>query len=111
MPGAPKTRVWCERCCKKQLFAEVGILMISGLIFCVFLWPWEQLFSLLLPWRQARKLMDFRSATRSKGPRVVTLINDRLGALEALQSLIADLQPAASGPMTAEKQTTGTDDC
>ena len=33
------------------------------------------------------------------------------GALTALQTMIAHLQPAASGPMTAEKQPTWTDDC
>ena len=33
-----------------------------------------------------------------------------LGALEAFQTLAADLQPAASGPMIAEKQPTWTDD-
>ena len=34
-----------------------------------------------------------------------------LCALEALPTVIADLHPAASGPMTAEKQPAWTDDC
>ena len=34
-----------------------------------------------------------------------------LRAFRALQTVTADLQPAASGPMAAEKQPTWTDDC
>ena len=34
-----------------------------------------------------------------------------LGALKELQIVTADLQPTASGTMTAEKQPTWTDDC
>ena len=35
---------------------------------------------------------------------------DRFGARKAFQTLPASLEPAASGPMTAEKQPTWTDD-
>ena len=42
----------------------------------------------------------------------VTLVNHvEIGAIEALQTMTADLQPAASGPMTAQKQPTQTDAC
>ena len=57
---APETRIWCEKCCKNQLFPEVWILMISGSTFSVFRVPWEQLFWCLVPWRQAWKLSVFQ---------------------------------------------------
>ena len=55
--------------------------------------------------------MDFHGGARSTIQQVVVVNEGKSAALEALQSLIADLQPAASGPMTAEKQQTETDAC
>ena len=46
--------------------------------------------------------------TRSKGVVGIYVI---LGAFKASQAVIAELQPAASGPMIAEKHPTWTDDC
>ena len=31
--GAPRTNIWCWKCCKNLLFPEVGTLMTSGLFF------------------------------------------------------------------------------
>ena len=44
---------------QKSTFAEIGFLMIQGSIFHDFGWPWDQFSWLLLPWRPARKLMNF----------------------------------------------------
>ena len=39
--GAPETRIWCERCCKNDFFADVGILLNLGSNIDVFWWPWD----------------------------------------------------------------------
>ena len=44
---------------QKSTFAEIGFLMIPGSIFHDFGSPWDQFPWLLLPWRLARKLMNF----------------------------------------------------
>ena len=44
---------------QKSTFAEIGFLIIPGSIFHDFGWPWDQFSWLLLPWRPARKLMNF----------------------------------------------------
>ena len=44
---------------QKSTFAEIGFGMIPGSNFHDFGWPWDQFAWLLLPWRLARKLMNF----------------------------------------------------
>ena len=66
--------------------------------------PWGQFFSLLLPWRHSRKLMNFQGGTGFIVRQVGRVIKDRLGTLKALNNLPADLQKATSGQMSAEKQ-------
>ena len=44
---------------QKSTFAEIGFLVIPGSFFHDFGWPWDQFSWLLLPWRLARKLMNF----------------------------------------------------
>ena len=54
---------------------------------------------------------EFSRGTRSKRNGVVVAIYFLFNAPEALQTLTADLQLAALGPMTDDKQPTLTDDC
>ena len=57
--------------------------------------------------------MDFQGENQIHYNGVVVVSQGKFGALEAkaLQTLTADLQPAASGQMAAEKRPTWTDDC
>ena len=55
--------------------------------------------------------MKFRVGTRSTARQVAVVIYIIFGALKAVRTVIANLQPAASGSMTGEKQPTWIDDC
>ena len=57
-----------------------------------------------LPRKQTCKVMDSKWLVDE----VIYTLSD---AFKALQAVVADLQPAASGPMIAEKQPTLKDDC
>ena len=58
-----------------------------------------------MPWSAVER---FERVQKSTGGTANLLV---FGALEELQAVIADMQPAASAPMAAEKQPTWADDC
>ena len=48
---------------QKTTFAEIGFLVFPGPFFHDFVWLWEPLSLLLLPWRLAWKFMIFYGAS------------------------------------------------
>ena len=81
---------------------------------------WTRFFSALagltvfrfsLPWNRLKNEWFSRGVTGSKGNGVAVVNHVDFRTRRALQTVIADLQPAASGPMTAEKQPTWTNNC
>ena len=46
---------------QKSTSVEIGFLMIPGSIFHDFRWSWDQFSWVFLPWRLARKLMNFHA--------------------------------------------------
>ena len=72
---------------------------ISGTVFLIF-----------VALETAGKLIDFPGGTGSKAGRVALVNHVESSAFKAFQTVTADLQPAASGPMPAQKRPIWTDD-
>ena len=68
-PGAPKTRIWYGRLRKHELVAEVGLLMMVGLMCSVLRKPWEQFFLDSTAQQTGLKVVRFSAGSRSQDPR------------------------------------------
>ena len=78
----------------------------------VFVWEASgAVFLIVVACETGLNIAGFPKAIGSKVGWVAVVICILFGALDILQAVIADLQPAASGPMTAEKQPSRNDDC